>query len=259
MNLKEIDQTNRYTFQRLEMKSSDSYNSDNKELTTLFLHHGSIKIDVRKNNSNLESIVLTQGQGIVITPGHTYTINAEDNVTMYKVSSKVDNKEIIEIVDDGTAKNEVPLSGYKLILQPKHVDKPWGFEKWIIWTKNHHVLKQIHMTAGNKSSLQFHRKKLETNYLEDGEAEVIGDFYLNPEEREDILQQNIQGVNFDDYKTTIRPGNHWTSHPGTVHRVISLKDYLAYEVSTPELDDVIRLKDDTGRSSGRIDSEHKKK
>ena len=42
-----------------------------------------------------------------------------------------------------------------------------------------------------------------------------------------------------------------------IHRVISVVDYLAYEVSTPELDDVIRLADDSGRKSGRIDKEHR--
>ena len=62
---------------------------------------------------------------------------------------------------------------FKLIKEPKKVIKPWGHELWISWFKDHHVLKQIGMNAGNMSSLQLHKYKLETNYLVSGEADVI--------------------------------------------------------------------------------------
>ena len=49
---------------------------------------------------------------------------------------------------------------------------------------------------------------------------------------------------------------HANAPPGELHRVIARCDYTAIEVSTPELDDVIRWQDDTGRGHGRIESEH---
>ena len=49
----------------------------------------------------------------------------------------------------------------------------------------------------------------------------------------------------------------FTNIPGEVHRVYSEEDYIAYEVSTPQLDDVIRVQDDNRRPSGLIESEHK--
>ena len=52
-------------------------------------------------------------------------------------------------------------------------------------------------------------------------------------------------------------GFYWSNVPNEIHRVFSIDDYISYETSTPELDDVIRIKDDTMRASGLILSEHK--
>ena len=54
----------------------------------------------------------------------------------------------------------------------------------------------------------------------------------------------------------IGPGEGWYVPAGLVHRVIALDDYVAFEISTPEVNDVERMEDDSGRSSGRIASEH---
>ena len=48
-------------------------------------------------------------------------------------------------------------------------------------------------------------------------------------------------------KIEIEPGFTWTNYPGDVHTVMALEDSDFYEVSTPELDDVVRLKDGYGR------------
>ena len=71
------------------------------------------------------------------------------------------------------------------------------------------------------------------------------------------------GVSFDpeiikdvdlikDYSKDVDAPYYFTNIPGEVHRAFSLEDYTAYEVSTPELDDVIRIQDDSGRKSGKI-------
>ena len=45
----------------------------------------------------------------------------------------------------------------------------------------------------------------------------------------------------------IGPGAAFHYAPGTVHRVTALEDTTILEVSTPELDDVVRLEDRYGR------------
>ena len=136
------------------------------------------------------------------------------------------------------------LSGYT-------VDKPWGYEVW--YTRNlaqpGYALKRIHMTAGHQSSLQSHRYKAETNYVIEGEATVLAGLTAP----DDVTVAVDSGA----LTTTVhRPGTGWSSPPGELHRVIARRDYTAIEVSTPELDDVIRWQDDSGRGHGRIESEH---
>jgi quercetin dioxygenase-like cupin family protein len=132
------------------------------------------------------------------------------------------------------------------------VAKPWGSETW--YTANldapGYALKRITMTAGHQSSLQSHRFKAETNYVVAGEATVLSGRQApgNPDAVVDPADLTV---------TVHRPGTGWSSPPGELHRVIAHRDYTAIEVSTPELDDVIRWSDDTGRGNGRIDAEHR--
>jgi quercetin dioxygenase-like cupin family protein len=131
------------------------------------------------------------------------------------------------------------------------VTKPWGWEVWL--TDNladpAYALKQISMTAGHRSSLQSHDRKAETNYVVTGTAVVLngGTAPVDPSARVDpvLLPRSVH-----------IPGSSWSSPPGMLHRVIAEQDYTAVEVSTPELDDVRRWQDDTGRASGRIEAEH---
>jgi quercetin dioxygenase-like cupin family protein len=136
------------------------------------------------------------------------------------------------------------LSGYL-------VGKPWGSEVW--YTHNvrtiPYALKRIQMTKGHQSSLQSHRYKAETNYVIDGEATVLGGA-MAPDDLSALIETAKLTA------TVHRAGSAWTSPPGELHRVIARTDYTSIEVSTPELDDVIRWQDDTGRGNGRIESEH---
>jgi quercetin dioxygenase-like cupin family protein len=131
------------------------------------------------------------------------------------------------------------------------VSKPWGHEVWLTdnLTDPPYALKLITMTAGHRSSLQSHERKAETNYVVRGEATVLngGTAPADPSVPVDAasLPRSVHG-----------PGSGWSSPPGMLHRVIAEQDYTAVEVSTPELDDVLRWQDDTGRSGGRIESEH---
>jgi mannose-6-phosphate isomerase len=114
--------------------------------------------------------------------------------------------------------------------EPRRVDKPWGWE--LIWADaDAYVGKVLFVRAGHSLSLQFHREKDESWYVESGKATLelgdVGDGLLNTE----IVGQ----------------GACFRYRPGTVHRVTAIEDTTILEVSTPHLDDVVRLEDAYGR------------
>ena len=257
MVVKSIETTPRYTFEIITQSGEKtSPFATAKNLQTVFFQKGDATLEINQPK-RLKQIKLKAGEGLVVAPGTEYRLSTKNDFLAFRASSEInDDKPIIEIIDDGYTKKEVQIKGYKVIKNPKKVVKPWGYELWIIWTKDYHVLKQIAMKAEKRSSLQFHRKKMETNYLIEGVADIITGFVLDKDIPEDDLKKNILGVDFEIYKKRLSKNMKWTSLPGDVHRVISVKDYIAYEVSTTELDDVIRLADDSGRDSGRIHNEH---
>lgn len=117
------------------------------------------------------------------------------------------------------------------------VEKPWGYEIWLA-INPYYAYKLIHMKSGKMSSLQSHVEKIETNYVIMGQAKVL--LEIDNELKEFVFQA----------------GEGWNVNPGQKHRVISLEDYTALEVSTPHLNDVIRYEDNYNRPSGKIDAEH---
>ena len=121
----------------------------------------------------------------------------------------------------------------------KIVNKPWGREEWIELNEKY-CYKRIIIKKGYRTSYQYHIKKLETNYITQGRAEV----WL--ENDDGVVETHFMG-----------PGNHFTVRPPRKHRVIALEDLVLMEVSTPEVDDVIRIEDDSGRGDGRINAEHR--
>jgi mannose-6-phosphate isomerase len=109
------------------------------------------------------------------------------------------------------------------------VDKPWGYE--LLWAKtDRYVGKIIHVNAGHALSLQYHNVKTETVYLASGRV------------RYEI--QDGGGLRTLD----LLPGDRLHIPAGTVHRVTAIDDADIFEVSTPELDDVVRLEDRYGRA-----------
>jgi mannose-6-phosphate isomerase len=113
--------------------------------------------------------------------------------------------------------------------QVRRVDKPWGYELIYAVTERY-CGKLLFVRAGEALSLQYHRKKDETIYVHEGRAELeIG---RQGEEPTPVL---------------VGPGDSFRLRAGTVHRMRALEDTLFLEVSTPELDDVVRLEDRYGR------------
>lgn len=150
---------------------------------------------------------------------HKSKLLIEESLREYK--DKIDSKK----------PNELSISNYR-------VDKPWGYEIWLELNE-YYTYKLISMNKGNKSSLQLHEFKYETNYVIQGEAEVL----LENDKGEMISQ-------------IFRAGEGWSVPIGREHRVIAKTKYVALEVSTPHLNDVIRFEDDNNRESGKIDGEH---
>lgn len=108
--------------------------------------------------------------------------------------------------------------------KPKVVDKPWGKEIWYAHTDNY-AGKVLHVNAGHRLSLQKHEIKEETLYLLSGEVLLT----------------------YGDQTYTWEPGHFVHIPPNTVHRFEALEDAVLLEVSTPHLEDVVRLEDDYKR------------
>jgi quercetin dioxygenase-like cupin family protein len=112
----------------------------------------------------------------------------------------------------------------------RRVPKPWGHE--IIWAQtDRYVGKILHITAGQALSVQYHDVKDETVYLLSGELKYWVQLEGETELRDMRLQQG------DAFRIT----------PGTVHYMEAVTDCDVLEASTPELDDVVRIKDRYGR------------
>jgi mannose-6-phosphate isomerase-like protein (cupin superfamily) len=110
----------------------------------------------------------------------------------------------------------------------RRVEKPWGHE--LIWAHTErYVGKILHINEGHKLSLQYHRQKDETIHVWNGRMLLVVDEGKGLVERE------------------LKPGESYRILPGTKHRMIALSDCDLLEVSSPELDDVVRLEDSYGR------------
>ena len=112
------------------------------------------------------------------------------------------------------------------------VKKPWGYELWINGQAPTHSFKKIFIKKGNRTSLQFHRKKIETNFLFRGSAELTLSKKNGKHKKNQILE-NI-------YKKKINSGTFVNVNNYAVHRLKAISDILLYEVSTPHLDRISR-------------------
>lgn len=106
----------------------------------------------------------------------------------------------------------------------KIVEKPWGREVWWAVT-DRYVGKVLEVRAGHALSLQYHREKLETLFFRRGAGTLI----------------------LGDDRIPIREGLAVTVNPGVLHKVIADSDLEIFEVSTPQVEDVVRVQDDYGR------------
>ena len=111
------------------------------------------------------------------------------------------------------------------VVPPKVIPKPWGREIWYAH-EDRYAGKILEVRKGHALSVHKHERKQETMYLQAGR-----------------LLYHLNGTDFE-----MEPGQCITVRPGDVHRIEAIEDATILEVSTPELDDVIRLEDRYGRS-----------
>jgi mannose-6-phosphate isomerase len=112
---------------------------------------------------------------------------------------------------------------------PLRIDKPWGHEIWYAWT-DRYVGKILHVRRGGRLSLQFHHHKDETSYVLRGKLRLTRGPSLD---RLTVIE--------------IGEGYAWRNRPGEIHTIEGVEDADVLEVSTPEVDDVVRLQDLYGR------------
>jgi mannose-6-phosphate isomerase-like protein (cupin superfamily) len=115
-------------------------------------------------------------------------------------------------------------------IRPEHVPKPWGHET--IWARtDRYAGKILHVRAGESLSLQYHRRKEETMRVLAGTVTL-----------------EVAAERGEPQRLRLGPGEGFHLPPGTRHRLTALEDADILEVSTPELDDVVRLEDKYGRA-----------
>ena len=111
---------------------------------------------------------------------------------------------------------------------PFRVEKPWGYELRFICT-DRFAGKVLFIKAGSQLSLQYHEVKDEAFLVHEGTLDLV----LGKGE-----EQRVERLG---------PGESWHVTPGTIHRFRAVTDCYLFEVSTPELTDVVRIEDDFGR------------
>ena len=114
-------------------------------------------------------------------------------------------------------------------VSPRRVEKPWGWE--LVWAEaDAYAGKLLFVRAGESLSLQYHEAKDESWLVQEGRARL-----------------ELGGVGDELETIEITAGEAFRFRPRTVHRVTAIEDTLLVEVSTTQLDDVVRLEDKYGR------------
>ena len=117
----------------------------------------------------------------------------------------------------------------RFAVEPRRVEKPWGWE--LVWAETEdYVGKLLFVRAGQSLSLQYHEVKDESWLVQQGRASL-----------------ELGEVGGELETIEIEAGDAFRYRPGTVHRITAVEDTLIVEVSTPHLDDVVRIEDLYGR------------
>ena len=144
----------------------------------------------------------------------------------YVTSKEGGEGAVREAVDFILARNSAISQSAEITTKSsKIVNKPWGREIWIA-EEEEYAAKVLEINKGAQTSLHYHAKKKETQYVLEGVLNI------------ELLDGSIKVVN---------TGGCITFNPGDAHRLKAIDNVKIFEVSTPQLDDAFRLKDDPSR------------
>lgn len=224
-----------------EVHFQKGYQSEKRSdgiMETVFVLEGQLALSMEDANGHMQEHEIAGIDGWTTPLGRRFKIVAlEDSTAIVALTNNklplADDSSISQYIAEASVERRFPegISSYT-------IRKPWGEERWREIT-DRYVMKEITMVAESRSSVHYHEFKKETNYIISGAVKVILGEDL------DHLQEYEFGA-----------GQGWSVEPNQLHRVVALSDYHSIEVSTIELDDVIRLQDDNGRPSGKITTEH---
>ncbi len=239
-----------------------------KNFRTYYVMAGRVEVTLNdEKGATIETRTIEAGNGWLLLPNQSQLIRAEQQkdakIFAIKNHSPLSTNKIFErgkkVVLDDKVFNA--LSDYV-------VNKPWGSEQWFVDT-DVYVFKGIRMNSGFECSLQLHEQKIEVNLILSGKAQLL--LGQSPRANAVILEHHQKGGTQADFSmdehdveaikggikpTLIGPDEGWKADRYDIHQILSLETYYALEVSTPEVDDIIRLKDLYHRPGGRINREH---
>lgn len=115
-------------------------------------------------------------------------------------------------------------------MEVKTIKKPWGEEIWFAHT-DQYAGKILKIFKGHRMSLQYHDIKRETQYIKSGKVKFTYGETL----------ENLKEI-------VLNPGDKFEVIPKLIHRVEALEESEIIEVSTPQLDDIVKIEDDYGRT-----------
>lgn len=221
---------NRYYNYKLENFDIRKHFDFKQKISTLYV------LDSNKSNLtiNKKKYNLRKGDIIFINGIDDVTINNKTSLLIIslKVKSKIKKKII-----------------FKKINKVYTVKKPWGLERWINGYESLFAFKEIFINKNHRTSLQYHEKKIESNFLIEGKATLV--FKKNSK------INNLKVKKHDLSKKMVKSPCVINVSPPGLHRLIAESKIRLLEVSSPHLDDVIRVQDDAKRVSGKINSEHR--
>lgn len=201
--------------------------------------------------------------------------NKNEKIKIKEKIFKVKKDDLFRVVKNKTEKIEINtnsriivlvvykknslINKKKIVLQKINkiysVKKPWGYEKWFTGTSNKNfAFKKIFLKKNTKTSLQYHIKKIETNFLFKGNAKL---HYMS--KKIPLRKKNFSKISKSIKTKIIKNGSIINVNSKTIHRLEAISNLMLFEVSSPHLSDVVRVSDVTNRPDGKIQNEHSKK
>lgn len=219
-----------YSYSAIVLKQGEVHDCSPLASARVYLLQGSVRVNDHLLEHSEESVQVEN------LPAGIRCVSAEAKILL--VGSKKSVSDVQQIQKYSAA-------------ELKKVEKPWGYEIWITGEHPQYCLKKIFIKSGTRTSLQYHNQKRETNVLFEGQAKLHykkeNNVAIQDVTETDIASHELKCISVIDV------------FPLTIHRLEAVSDILLYEASTPQLDDVVRISDDSKRGHGRIQSEHDKK